>query len=183
VVFNEGDRLGNVGRSVASQRFGVDKTAPLIRFSATSSPDTTVGAFAFQAEVIDERSGFIDPFFDDNAILRAPNSTANLLLDTDIFGSQHQFASRGAGVHHDDHGPHELHQPEQRDGLHHGQPGGDDQREPFMTAPPCPYRDLPANSISGQLSDGYRSAFAVTSRLTVSTVTRPRVVRPRRQRV
>jgi hypothetical protein len=71
------DRLTNASTSAQSQAFGVDKTNPLIRFSAASiadtlgfnlrtSPDTLIGspsftgAFPLQAEMFDERGGFID---------------------------------------------------------------------------------------------------------------------------
>jgi hypothetical protein len=162
VSFSQGDRLGNTGTSVFSQPFGVDKTAPLIRFSATSSADTTIGAFAFQTEVIDERSGFIDPFFDNNAILRAPTTAANLLLNTNLFGSQHQFASRGAGVITNTTDRTNCINPNTVTAINNtaATPVAL-SANPFMTAPPCPYLDLPAGSIAGQLSDGYRSAFAV----------------------
>ena len=159
VMFSEADRLGNIGTSVASQPFGVDKTAPLIRFSQSSSPDTTIGAFTFQAEVIDERSGFIDPTFDNGAIERNPANNANLPLATATLGSQEQFASRGAGSillpadHTNCINPNST--------TAFTSNSVNLSAQPFMTAPSCAYRVLPASSISGTLSDGYRSAFLV----------------------
>jgi uncharacterized protein YjdB len=162
VSFSEGDRLGNIGNSAFSQPFGVDKTAPLIRFSQASSPDTTIGNFIFQAEVIDERAGFIDPFFDNGAILKAPTTTANLLLNTTIFGSQHQFASRGAGVITTTTDRTNCINPNDITAINNTAATPVPlSANPFMTAPPCPYRDLPANTITGQTPDGWRSGFLV----------------------
>lgn len=54
------DRVGNIGTTVTSSSFGVDKTAPIVRYSSTGAadqainPTTTVG---FQVEALDERSG------------------------------------------------------------------------------------------------------------------------------
>jgi len=56
------DRLGNIGTTSNLIRFGVDKTAPLIRFSAATgiAADQAINpaaATAFQAEALDERAG------------------------------------------------------------------------------------------------------------------------------
>ena len=67
-AYTELDRLDNMAQSDSSGRFGVDKTAPLIRFGAAGVADTarttgagvTTIAIAHQAEFLDERSGFVD---------------------------------------------------------------------------------------------------------------------------
>jgi hypothetical protein len=113
-----------------------------------------------QAEVIDERAGFIDPTFDNNAILRSSGG-ANILLNTSIHGSQHQFASRGAGA---------ITSPADRTNCINPNStaaftdanGNNLSANPFMTAPPCAYRDLAATTMGAfPLPDGWRSGFAV----------------------
>ena len=56
------DRLGNIGTTSNLIRFGVDKTAPLIRFASATgiAADQAINptaAIAFQAEALDERAG------------------------------------------------------------------------------------------------------------------------------
>lgn len=158
--FTEADLLGNVSTGATSQPFGVDRTAPQIRFSAASSPDTTIGNFIFQAEGIDERAGFIDPTFDNGAILRSAGG-ANILLNTSIFGSQHQFASRGAGIITNTADRTNCINPNSTNALLNAN-GAAISANPFMTAPPCAYLDLPASSMgAGVLADGWRSGFLV----------------------
>src|SRR5690606_8338280 len=96
VAYTETDILGNLSYSPLSQKLGVDKTAPLIRFSSASAADTAWGSVArnVQAEVIDERGGFIDAN-DQDAVLRVSAST-NYLLQPTAFGSFQHFATRGA---------------------------------------------------------------------------------------
>ena len=66
VAYTEKDRLDNESTSDDSYQFGVDKTVPLIRWSAGSVADTafrtasTSLAGAYVAEFSDERSGFVD---------------------------------------------------------------------------------------------------------------------------
>lgn len=92
VAYTETDVLLNSSTSASSRKFGVDKTAPLIRFSSGTAADTSwgAGAFAVQAEVIDERSGFIDG--NDNGSIFRNAST----LNPANFGSFQHFATRGA---------------------------------------------------------------------------------------
>lgn len=96
VGYTETDVLGNPSFSPLSRRLGVDKTAPLIRFSTASAADTAWGNVtrSVQAEVIDERGGFIDNN-DLDAVLRVNASTTYLLQPT-AFGSFQHFATRGA---------------------------------------------------------------------------------------
>lgn len=94
----EQDRLQNSGTSANSARFGVDKTAPFIRWSTASVEDTTVlsatsGGVIFQAEFIDERGGFIDNN-DVGAVFKSGSSTG--VISTTA-GSQQHFASRALG--------------------------------------------------------------------------------------
>ena len=95
VAYTETDVLGNLSYSPLSQRLGVDKTAPLIRFSTSSAADTAWGSASrsVQAEVIDERAGFIDGN-DVNAVLRMGSSTYQ--LQPTVYGSFQHFATRGA---------------------------------------------------------------------------------------
>ena len=58
------DRLGNVGTTVTSGTFGVDKTAPLVRYATATAPTLAAdrainptSTNAFQVEALDERSG------------------------------------------------------------------------------------------------------------------------------
>jgi hypothetical protein len=158
--FVEADLLGNSSTGPSSQQFGVDKTAPQIRFSAASSPDTTIGNFIFQAEAIDERAGFIDPTFDNGAKLRSSGGV-DILLNTSIHGSQHQFASRGAGVITNTTDRTNCINPNSVTALLNSA-GSAISANPFMTAPPCAYLDLAATTMGGGvLPDGYRSAFLV----------------------
>lgn len=57
----ETDRLGNVGTSPISGRFGVDKTAPTVRWGAATSAANSVSATTrtFQSEAFDDRAGFL----------------------------------------------------------------------------------------------------------------------------
>ncbi len=91
----EQDLLANSTNGPASALFGVDKTAPFIRWSAASSEDTTVlsatnGNVIFQAEFIDERGGFIDAN-DIGQVAKSGGSISN------ADGSQYQFATRALG--------------------------------------------------------------------------------------
>jgi hypothetical protein len=56
------DRLGNLSAYATTQSFGVDKTAPLIRYSSTSDTTGTIrstaGTTYMTAQVLDERAGF-----------------------------------------------------------------------------------------------------------------------------
>lgn len=90
--YTETDILLNSSTSASSRKFGVDKTAPLIRFSSASAADTAWGTAprSVQGEVIDERSGFIDNN-DLNALL-----TGGFALNPATYGSFQHFATRGA---------------------------------------------------------------------------------------
>ena len=100
VGYVETDALGNPSFAVRSQTHGVDKQAPLIRFSSASSADTTfgVGNFVFQAEVLDERAGFVDNN-DNNVVLRltdgsnANSQPGNFSVS---YGSLQHYSTRGA---------------------------------------------------------------------------------------
>ena len=100
VGYVETDALGNPSFAVRSQPHGVDKQAPLIRFSSASSADTTfgVGNFVFQAEVLDERAGFVDNN-DNNVVLRltdgsnANSQPGNFSVS---YGSLQHYSTRGA---------------------------------------------------------------------------------------
>jgi uncharacterized protein YjdB len=183
VYYVEADRLGNSSESQSSQPFGVDKTAPDIRWSSASSADTTVGPFAFQAEVLDNRAGFIQDAEDNGSTLRgtAPtldatteavasvgarrltrfvgfSATGNFTLATATWGSQQHFASRGAGS---------ITSPAERTNCVNPNNNAPVQSNSvnvsggsaWHTNPNCAFIQGPAAAISTPLVDGYRSAF------------------------
>ncbi len=97
-AYTENDVLLNQSTSPSSRKFGVDKTAPLIRLSQATDADTAWGTSSrsIQAEVIDERAGFIDGN-DNSAILRNSNTSDFILNPGTInFTSFQHFATRGA---------------------------------------------------------------------------------------
>ena len=99
IGYIETDLLNNAAFSPVSRAFGVDKTAPLARFSTASSADTTFGTGTptLQAEVIDERSGFVDNN-DNGAKLRTAGDTTTYQPGnlSQLYGSFQHYATRGA---------------------------------------------------------------------------------------
>jgi hypothetical protein len=103
VFYTEPDLLGNVsssasralvaGSSLISARFGVDKTAPQIRWSSATDvlafggQDTLVVtaanvANAFRAEFFDSRSGFIDSDDNGNTVIRLDEAVSSATVQT-----------------------------------------------------------------------------------------------------
>jgi hypothetical protein len=116
VMYRELDRLDNAAQSDSSAQFGVDKTVPLIRFSAASQGDTARRttapaslAGAWQAEFSDERSGFVD-VSDNGAGVKNPGSWSSIINTGTIVAnvttgaqyaqdrSQQHFLSHAAGM-------------------------------------------------------------------------------------
>ncbi len=99
IGYIETDLLNNAAFSPVSRAFGVDKTAPLARFSTASSADTTFGTGTptLQAEVIDERAGFVDNN-DNGAKLRTAFDTTTYQPGnlSQLYGSFQHYATRGA---------------------------------------------------------------------------------------
>jgi uncharacterized protein YjdB len=177
VTYVETDLLGNANIAPISRNLGVDKTAPLIRLSTATAADTSNGTAtrSIQAEVIDERSGFID-VNDNNAILRL-NSTNSYLLQTSVFGSFQHFASRGASSAN----PTILARTNASNinciNPTNGAATINSSSDPFntgvstssftgfganpITNPACQWINQPATALGGQLSDGYRPASLV----------------------
>ncbi|HEY0931840.1 MAG TPA: Ig-like domain-containing protein [Gemmatimonas sp.] len=179
VGYTETDILGNPSFSPLSQRLGVDKTAPLIRFSAASAADTAWGNVtrSLQAEVIDERGGFIDSN-DQDAVLRV-NASTTYLLQPSNFGSFQHFATRGASSAN----PQTLDRASTNN-VNCINPNSltamnTSTTNPFgnttstanggtnpITNPSCPFINQGNNGatigIFGALADGYRQATAVT---------------------
>ncbi len=73
----ETDRLGNLGTSPISGRFGVDKTNPTVRWGAASSADLSVNVATrfFQSEALDERAGFQPAVAHSHFLARASAAT------------------------------------------------------------------------------------------------------------
>lgn len=179
VAYTETDVLGNLSYSPLSQRHGVDKTAPLIRFSTASAADTAWGSASrsMQAEVIDERAGFIDNN-DQDAVLRVSASTTYLLQPAN-FGSFQHFATRGASSAN----PQTLNRASSNN-INCINPNSlvamnTSTTNPFgnanttatggsnpITNPSCPFINQGNDGVSvgifGALADGYRQATAVT---------------------
>lgn len=180
-TYTEGDLLGNLSNAPISQRFGVDKTAPLIRLSSATSSDTANGTAtrSIQAEVIDERAGFIDAN-DNLAILRTPSTTGlpadSTQLPVASFGSFQHFATRGASSTN----PTTL-QRASANNINCINPNSltamiASSSNPFgtstttassggatpITAPSCPFINRPSTDLGGFLVDGYRPATSVS---------------------
>ncbi|MDQ8163721.1 MAG: Ig-like domain-containing protein, partial [Gemmatimonadota bacterium] len=84
------DRLGNAGLRVASSSsFGVDRTAPVVRYSADIAADRSINPGednAFQVEALDERSGLTSAASASfTRTLRASTSTTNWATATSNF--------------------------------------------------------------------------------------------------
>ena len=183
-VYIEADLLGNVSNSPRSAPFGVDKTAPLIRIATASDADTAVAgpspltatSRSIRAEVIDERSGFID-VNDEGAQLRL-NAANTYSLVTANFGSFQHFASRGASSAN----PTTLARTNATN-INCINPNSTNAMiasltDPFntgvttasftafganpITAPTCSFINRPASDLAGFLSDGYRPTTSVT---------------------
>lgn len=181
IGYIETDLLSNASVSPRSAPFGVDRTRPLIRISTASAADTLfgTGSQSIRAEVIDERSGFIETF-DDGAQLRLPTSpTATVYsLVSGNFGSFQHFASRGASSAN----PATLARTNASN-INCINPNSTaamiaSTNDPFntvitttsfsafganpITAPTCSFINQPATALAGFLADGYRPASAVT---------------------
>jgi hypothetical protein len=161
--YSEADRLGNLIESVSSQPFGVDKTPPSIRWTASSSADTTVGAFTFAHEVIDTRAGFIDDALDNGTPMRT-SAGAAATLATASFGSQQYFISRGAQALIATAGRavactnlSGAAQLVAGSSTSYQNPGA-----AFNSAPSCAWNTLPASAIGGTLGDGWRTSQVFT---------------------
>lgn len=179
VAYTETDVLGNLSYSPLSQRLGVDKTAPLIRFSTASAADTAWGSASrsVQAEVIDERAGFIDNN-DQDAVLRV-SASSTYQLQPSVYGSFQHFATRGASSAN----PQTLNRASSNN-FNCINPNSlvamnTSSTNPFantsstatggsnpVTNPSCPFINQGNNGFSigifGALADGYRQATAVT---------------------
>lgn len=179
VAYTETDVLGNLSYSPLSQPLGVDKTAPLIRFSTSSAADTAWGSASrsVQAEVIDERAGFIDNN-DQDAVLRV-SASSTYLLQPATYGSFQHFATRGASSAN----PQTLNRASTNN-FNCINPNSlvamnTSTTNPFanttstatggsnpVTNPSCPFINQGNNGFSigifGALADGYRQATAVT---------------------
>lgn len=73
----ETDRLGNLGTSGNSGRFGVDKTAPTTRWGTATSAANSVSAVSrtFQSEAFDDRAGFQQNAAHTHFLARASGAT------------------------------------------------------------------------------------------------------------
>jgi len=181
-TYVETDLLSNASNAPISQRFGVDKTNPLIRLSTATAADTANGTAtrSIQAEVLDERAGFIDNN-DLNAVLRRSGglTTDTLHLIPTNFGSFQHYATRGASSSN----PTTL-QRTSANNINCINPNSltgmsSSTSNPFgtgttsasggttpITAPSCPFINQGNNGttigIFGALPDGYRQATAVS---------------------
>ncbi len=173
----ETDLLGNASNAPISRNFGVDKVAPLIRLSTATATDTANGTASrsIQAEVIDERSGFIDATNDNNAQLKNSDATAYTLNATN-YGSFQHFATRGASSAN----PTTL-QRTSANNINCINPNSltamiNSTSNPFgsststamsggatpITNPTCVFINRPSSDFGGMLADGYRPVTAVT---------------------
>jgi len=134
------DRLGNVGTMVASSAFGVDKTAPLIRYATAAAPTLAANLAinptetdAFRFEALDERSGLTATAAAAlTRTLRAATSTTGWATATSNFCN----------------------------GLTASNTGLTNFGTLFISAPVCAYASVGA--YSGVTADGYSIAPAVT---------------------
>ena len=172
----ETDLLGNASNAPISRNFGVDKVAPLIRLSTATATDTANGTASrsIQAEVIDERSGFIDATNDNNALLKNSDATAYTLNATN-YGSFQHFATRGASSAN----PTTL-QRTSANNINCINPNSltamiNSTSNPFgsststamsggatpITNPTCVFINRPSSDFGGMLADGYRPVTSV----------------------
>lgn len=173
-AYTETDVLLNSTTSASSSKFGVDKTAPLVRFSTASAADTSWGSASrtMQAEVIDERSGFVDNN-DMNAVLVTTGRNSYTLNST-TYGSFQHFATRGASSAN----PATLNRASSNN-VNCINPNSltamnTSTSNPFssttstanggstpITNPSCPFINQ-GNTLGGMLADGYRPVNSVT---------------------
>jgi len=177
VRYTETDRLMNASTSAYSGRFGVDKTAPAIRWStaalggtATASDTTvrssTTSSATHEVHFLDVRAGFIE-----STDVGAPEALLGTIPAT--AGSWQHFASRAAGelitvsattkavcVN-----PNAL--TTYLANTSSGSPTTSSTvagatGAAFQTAPNCRFRTQPYTTSLGVLGDGYRRSAAVT---------------------
>jgi len=175
VRYTELDLLDNASNSRPSKRFGVDKTAPIVRWSAASAEDTTVlaatsAAIQFQAEFIDERGGFIDSN-DEGAVTKSiSGSTVTVGAISTANGSQYHFASRALGDIILTSGttkavcinPNSFTALSNLGVTSNAANIAAATGSAFQTNPNCSFRAVPYTSLSADLGDGYRAGRGVT---------------------